>query len=72
MERSYSPEKMDEVRWRVENTTETYPEIAALTGVSATSISRWKCRDAWKRPPGAFERRPVPTDRCAARQEGDG
>ena len=50
----------------VEGSTLTYAEIAKLRGVSATSVSRWKCRYGWKRPPGAFERRPIAKDRCAA------
>jgi transposase len=66
MERSYSPEKMDEVRRHVEGSTLTYPEIATLTGVSASTISRWKCRHKWKRPDGAFGRKPMPKDQRAA------
>jgi uncharacterized protein YjcR len=44
----------------------TYPEITKLTGVSASTISRWKCRHKWKRPKGAFGRRSVPKDQRAA------
>ena len=63
---SYSAETMAQVQGHVENSTLTYPEIAKLTGVSATSVSRWKCRYGWQRPPGAFERRPIAKDQCAA------
>jgi len=63
---SYSPETMAQVQGHVEGSTLTYPEIAKLTGVSATSVSRWKCRYGWQRPPGAFERRPIAKDQCAA------
>ena len=63
---SYAPEKVEEVRVHVEESTLTYPEIAKLTGRSASTISRWKCRHGWKRPPGAVERRPIEKDRCAA------
>ena len=63
---SYSPETMAQVQGHVEGSTLPYAEIAKLTRVSATSVSRWKCRYGWQRPPGAFERRPIPKDRCAA------
>ena len=63
---SYAPEQVEEVRVHVEESTLTYPEIAKLTGRSASTISRWKCRHGWKRPPGAVERRPIEKDRCAA------
>jgi hypothetical protein len=63
---SYTPEKVEEVRLLVVETTKPYPEIAKLTGVAASSISRWKCRFGWQRPEGAFGRRPIPKDKCAA------
>src|SRR4051812_47877874 len=57
---------MAEVQAHVERSTLTYPEIAKLTGIAASTITRWKCRHNWQRPPGAVERRPIPKDRCAA------
>jgi hypothetical protein len=66
MEWSYPPETVAEVQGHVEGRTLTYPEISKLTGVPASSISRWKCRHKWKRPPGAFGQRPMPKDQRAA------
>jgi uncharacterized protein YjcR len=66
MERSYSPETMAGVQRHVEGSTLTYLEIAKLTGVSASTISRWKCRHKWQRRPGAFGGRPLPKDQRAA------
>jgi hypothetical protein len=72
MERSYSPETMEEVRWRVEKTTQTYPVIAAATGVSATSVSRWKCRYGVEAAAGGV-RAPAGAERqVRGRQESDG
>lgn len=63
---SYSPKKAAEVQGHVENSTRTYPEIAALTGIPASTVSRWKCVNKWKRPPGSFERRPMRLEERAA------
>jgi hypothetical protein len=57
-----------DVRRLVENTTLTYGEIAAQTGVGRASICRWTRDQGWKRPlfaPRATDT--VPTARASAR-----
>jgi hypothetical protein len=57
-----------EVRRLVENTTLTYGEIAARTGVGRASICRWTRDQGWKRPlfaPRATDT--VPSVRASAR-----
>ena len=57
-----------DVRRLVENTTLTYGEIAARTGVARASICRWTRDQGWKRPlfaPRATDT--VPTARASAR-----
>jgi hypothetical protein len=63
---SHPPEKVEEVRVYVEGSPLTYPEIEKLTRIAASTISRWKCVNKWKRPPGAAERRPLAKDEAAA------
>jgi hypothetical protein len=58
---------VEAVRRLIEETTLTYGQIAARTGVGRASICRWKRDGAWKRPP--FAPRPtdtVPTARASA------
>lgn len=59
--------KVAAVRALIEQTTLSYHQIKARTGVSIASISRWVNNGAWKRPPFAprcFDR--VSTPRASA------
>jgi hypothetical protein len=51
--RPHTDAKVLTVRRLIEQTTLTYGEIAARTGVGRASICRWTCDGAWKRPPFA-------------------
>jgi hypothetical protein len=54
---------VDVVRKLIEDTTLTYAQITARTGVSAGSISRWMNAGGWKRPlfaPRSMLTRPTP------------
>lgn len=51
--RPHSDAKVARVRRLVEETTLTYGEIAARTGVGRASICRWTRDGQWKRPPFA-------------------
>src|SRR5262245_28905125 len=48
--RPHTDEKVARVRHLIEQTTLTYGEIAARTGVGRASICRWTVDGAWKRP----------------------
>ena len=59
---------VEEVRRLIEQSTLTYGEIAARTGTSPASISRWMQTGSWKRPPFApRSMASVPTPRASAR-----
>jgi hypothetical protein len=65
--RPYSDAAVETVRRLIEETTLTYDEIAARTGASPASISRWMQAGAWKRPlfaPRSMST--VPTPRASA------
>jgi len=65
--RPYADGAVDAVRRLIEETTLTYHQIAARTGTSPASISRWMQAGAWKRP--LFAPRSmlsVPTPRATA------
>jgi hypothetical protein len=51
--RPHTDEKVARVRHLIEQTTLTYGEIAARTGVGRASICRWTVDGGWKRPPWA-------------------
>jgi hypothetical protein len=51
--RPHSDGKVAAVRGLIEQTTLTYGQIAARTGVGRASICRWTQDGAWKRPPFA-------------------
>jgi len=51
--RPHAERTVEEVRKLIEETTLTYPQIAARTGTSPASISRWLQAGGWKRPPFA-------------------
>jgi hypothetical protein len=58
---------VETVRALIEDTTLTYHQIAARTGASPASISRWMQAGAWKRPPFAPRSMlTVPTPRATA------
>jgi transposase-like protein len=60
--------KVARVRRLVEETTLSYSQIAARTGVAAASISRWMSAGSWKRPPFAPRASDtVPSARASAR-----
>ena len=66
--RPHNDATVRDVRRLVENTTLTYGEIAARTGVGRASICRWTRDQGWKRPlfaPRATDT--VPTARASAR-----
>lgn len=44
----------------------TFAAIAAATGVPRATVSDWTVRHGWKRPDGAFTRRPLPKAEHAA------
>jgi hypothetical protein len=55
------------VRHLIEESTLSYGEIRARTGVSHGSISRWTRDQGWKRPPGAPRSNDtIPTPRASA------
>lgn len=56
--RPHADVKVAQVRQLIEQTTLTYGQIAARTGVGRASICRWTRDQKWKRPPFA----PVATD----------
>jgi len=56
--RPHADMKVAQVRQLIEQTTLTYGQIAAKTGVGRASICRWTRDQGWKRPPWA----PVATD----------
>ena len=65
--RPYADGAVEAVRRLIEETTLTYHQIAARTGASPASISRWMQAGAWKRP--LFAPRSmltVPTPRATA------
>ena len=65
--RPYADDAVEAVRALIEETTLTYGEIAARTGASPASISRWMQAGGWKRP--LFAPRSmltVPTPRATA------
>jgi len=65
--RPYADDAVETVRRLIEETTLTYHEIAAQTGASPASISRWMQAGAWKRPlfaPRSMST--VPTPRASA------
>jgi len=65
--RPYADGAVEAVRALIEETTLTYHQIAARTGASPASISRWMQAGAWKRP--LFAPRSmltVPTPRATA------
>ena len=65
--RPYADGAVETVRRLIEETTLTYHQIAARTGASPASISRWMQAGAWKRP--LFAPRSmltVPTPRATA------
>jgi hypothetical protein len=51
--RPHADRTVEEVRKLIEETTLTYHQIAARTGTSPASISRWMQAGEWKRPPFA-------------------
>jgi hypothetical protein len=51
--RPHAERTIEEVRKLIEETTLTYHQIAARTGTSIASISRWMQAGGWKRPLGA-------------------
>src|SRR5205085_1267312 len=51
--RPHTDAKVAAVRRLVEETTLTHLQIAARTGVSNASVSRWRRDGGWKRPPFA-------------------
>ena len=51
--RPHTDRKVAEVRRLIEQSTMTYGEIAARTGVGRASICRWTRDQGWKRPPWA-------------------
>ena len=66
--RPHTDGKVAAVRKLIEDTTLTYGQIAARTGVGRASICRWTADGAWKRPlfaPRATDT--VPTMRASAR-----
>src|SRR5438876_6685794 len=66
--RPHTDGTVDAVRKLIEETTLTYHEIAARTGASPASISRWMQAGSWKRPlfaPRAMDT--VPTPRASVR-----
>ena len=64
--RPHTDGKVAGVRRLIEQTTLTYGEIAARTGVGRASICRWTQDGAWKRPLFA----PRATDRSEERRVG--
>src|SRR5438477_11980689 len=65
--RPHADGTVEAVRALIEETTLTYHQIAARTGTSPASISRWMQAGAWKRPlfaPRSMDA--VPTPRAAA------
>ena len=65
--RPHADNTVEEVRKLIEETTLTYHQIAARTGTSPASISRWMQAGAWKRPPFAPRSMlTVPTPRATA------
>jgi len=63
---SHPPEVKAAVRELVERTTLTFAAIAAATGVPRATVSDWTVRHGWRRPDGAFTRRPLPKAEHAA------
>jgi hypothetical protein len=66
--RPHADAKVAEVRRLIEQTTQTYSEIAAKTGVGCASICRWTRDGGWQRPlfaPRATDT--VPRERASAR-----
>jgi hypothetical protein len=66
--RPHADAKVAEVRRLIEQTTQTYSEIAAKTGVGRASICRWTRDGGWQRPlfaPRATDT--VPSARASAR-----
>jgi len=63
---SHPPEVKAAVRKMVEETTLTFAAIAAATGVPRATVSDWTVRHGWRRPDGAFTRRPLPKAEHAA------
>src|SRR3954449_8162153 len=56
------------VRHLIEQTTLSYGQIRARTGVSHATICRWATEGGWKRPPFAPRRTDaIPTARASAR-----
>lgn len=51
--RPHTDAKVAQVRRLIEQSTMTYGEIAARTGVGRASICRWTRDQSWKRPPWA-------------------
>ena len=65
--RPHADRTVEEVRKLIEETTLTYDAIAARTGTSIASISRWMQAGKWKRPLGAPRSMlSVPTPRATA------
>jgi hypothetical protein len=56
---SHSPEVKAAVRALVEGTEKSLAEIGAETGVGRSTVSEWTTGEGWRRPEGAFSRRPV-------------
>ena len=66
--RPHADAKVAAVRRLIEQTTLTYGEIAAQTGVGRASICRWTRDQGWKRPPWAPRATDtIPTARASAR-----
>jgi hypothetical protein len=63
---SHPPEVKATVRKMVEETTLTFAAIAAEKDVPRATVSDWSVRHGWKRPDGAFTRRPLPKAEHAA------
>ena len=66
-DRPHAERTIADVRKLIEETTPTYHQIAARTGTSPASISRWMQAGGWKRPPFApRSMAAVPTPRAIA------
>ena len=56
---SHPPEVKAAVREMVEGTEKPLAAIGAETGVGRSTVSEWMISEGWRRPDGAFSRRPV-------------
>jgi hypothetical protein len=68
MPSSYSPEEKAAVRALVEETTMTVAAIADSKDMPRSTVGEWIVRERWRRPEGAFVRKPIPKDHHAAVQ----